>query len=104
MLLTFAVGSALAAVAAILNAYDTDMTPMMGFRALLAGIVAAIVGGIGSIAGAFLGGILVGLVQHGAAWVFPAQWQDTIVFAILILVLVARPQGLLGRPHRHARV
>jgi branched-chain amino acid transport system permease protein len=98
--LALVLGSALAGVAAILNAYDTDLTPMMGFRVVLVGIVAAIVGGIGSIPGAYAGGLLIGLVQQFAAWTLPGQWQEAVVFIILILMLVVRPQGLLNRPLR----
>ena len=73
------------------------MTPMMGFYALLMGVVAVIAGGIGSIPGAALGGLLVGMAQHLGVWKIPTQWQDTIVFLILIFFLLFRPQGFLGR-------
>ena len=98
----FAAGSVLAAVAAILVSFDTDISPTMGMSALLMGVVATIVGGIGSIRGALLGGLFVGIIQHLGAWKLPAQWQDTIVFSILILFLLARPQGILGKPLRTA--
>lgn len=104
ILFTFALGSALAAIASILISFDTDMTPMMGFNALLMGVVAAIVGGIGSIPGALLGGLLVGMAQHLGVWKLPTQWQDAIVFVILILFLLFRPQGFLGKPLRQAAV
>lgn len=104
IMLTFAIGSALAAVAAILVAYDTDLTPTMGFRALLMGVVAVIVGGIGSIPGYFLGGIFVGLAQHLGVWKLPTEWQDAIVFLVLILFLLLRPQGFLGTPLRRSTV
>jgi branched-chain amino acid transport system permease protein len=100
MLLVLALGSALGGLAAILSGYDTDLTPMMGFKAVLIGIVAAILGGMGSLPGAFFGGILIGLIQNFAAWFLPGQWQDTAIFAILVIVLVVRPQGLLNRPFR----
>lgn len=104
ILLAVALGSALAAVAAIFIALDTDMTPMMGFSALLMGVAAAIVGGIGSIPGSMLGGLLIGLAQHLGVWKLPTQWQDAIVFLILILFLLLRPQGFLGKPLRRATV
>jgi branched-chain amino acid transport system permease protein len=104
ILFTFILGSALAAIAAILISLDTDMTPMMGFYALLMGIVAVIAGGIGSIPGAALGGLLVGMAQHLGVWKLPTQWQDAIVFVILILFLLLRPQGFLGKPLRRAAV
>lgn len=104
ILLVFALGSALAAVAGILFAYDTNLTPTMGFNALLMGVVAVVVGGIGSVPGAILGGLLVGLSQHLGVWKLPTQWQDAIVFVILILFLLLRPQGFLGKPLRKAAV
>lgn len=104
ILFTFVLGSALAAVAAILISLDTDMTPMMGFYALLMGVVAVIAGGIGSIPGAALGGLLVGMAQHLGVWKIPTQWQDTIVFLILIFFLLFRPQGFLGRLVKKAAV
>jgi branched-chain amino acid transport system permease protein len=104
MLVVFALGSGLAAVAGILISCDTNLTPTMGFRALLMGVVAAIVGGIGSVPGAIVGGLFIGLVQHFGVWVLPTQWQDAIVFAVLILFLLVRPQGMLGTPLRKAAV
>jgi branched-chain amino acid transport system permease protein len=103
-LLVFAVGSGLAAVAGILISCDTTLTPTMGFRALLMGVVAAIVGGVGSVPGAIIGGMFIGLVQHFGISVLPTQWQDAIVFAILILFLLVRPQGVLGTPLKKAEV
>jgi branched-chain amino acid transport system permease protein len=104
ILLTFVLGSALAAVAAILISLDTDMTPLMGFYALLMGVVAVIAGGIGSIPGAALGGLLVGMAQHLGVWKISTQWQDTIVFLILIFFLLFRPQGFLGRVVKKATI
>lgn len=104
ILLVFAVGSGLAAGAAILISLDTDITPTMGFGALLLGVVAAVVGGIGSVPGSMLGGLLVGLTQHIGVWKLPTQWQDAIVFLILVAFLIARPQGFFGRPIKNAGV
>ena len=98
ILVIFALGSALAAVAAILIAYDTDLTPGMGFKSLLMAVVAVIAGGIGSIRGAFIGGLLVGLAQHLGVWRLPTQWQDAIMFVVLIIFLIVRPEGFLGKP------
>jgi branched-chain amino acid transport system permease protein len=104
VLFTFGTGSALAAVAGILVGYDTDLTPMMGFHALLMGVVAVIVGGVGSVPGAALGGLLVGIAQSFGVWKLPTQWQDAIVFVILILFLLFRPQGFLGKPLRSTTI
>jgi branched-chain amino acid transport system permease protein len=94
--IAFIVGSAVAAVAAILSGYDTDLTPMMGFRAILIGVVAAVIGGIGSIPGALCGGLLIGLTQTITAWWLPTQWQESLVFVILIIFLLVRPHGFFG--------
>jgi branched-chain amino acid transport system permease protein len=104
ILSSFIIGSALAAGAAILISLDTDMTPTMGFNALLMGVVAVIIGGMGSVPGAVLGGLLVGLAQNLGVWKLPTQWQDAIVFAVLILFLICRPQGFFGKPLRRSKV
>ena len=97
ILYAFSIGSFLAAVAAIMISFDTDMTPTMGFNALVMGVVAVIVGGIGSLPGAALGGLLIGLAQNLGVYWLPSKWQDTIAFVILILFLLFRPYGILGK-------
>jgi len=93
----FLIGSALAGLAGILVSYETNIEPTMGFNAILKGIIASIIGGIGSIPGAALGGLFLGLAENLGIWKLPAMWKDTIAFAVLIVFLLARPQGLLGR-------
>jgi branched-chain amino acid transport system permease protein len=93
----FLIGSALAGLAGILISYETNIEPTMGFNALLKGIIASIIGGIGSIPGAALGGLLLGLAENLGIWKLPAMWKDTIAFALLILFLLLRPQGILGK-------
>lgn len=100
----FAIGSFLAAVAAIMISFDTDMTPTMGFNALVMGVIAVIVGGIGSLPGAALGGLFIGLAQNLGVWQLPSKWQDTIAFVILILFLLFRPYGILGKKPQKAHV
>jgi branched-chain amino acid transport system permease protein len=68
----------------------------MGFLAGLKGFTAAVVGGIGSIPGAMLGGLLVGLLESYAQGYLGGQWSDVTVFAVLIFFLLVRPTGLLG--------
>ena len=97
ILYTFAIGSALAAVAAVLVAFDVDMTPTMGMNALMMGVVAVIIGGVGSIPGAALGGLLLGLAQHLGVWQISSKWQDAIAFVILLSFLLFRPYGFFGR-------
>jgi len=96
ILLSFLIGSALAGAAGVLIALETNIEPTMGFAAILKGIIAAIVGGIGSIPGAMFGGFFLGMAENlGIAWI-PSGWKDAIAFAILIVFLLARPRGFLG--------
>lgn len=104
ILYTFAIGSFLAAIASIMITFDTDMTPTMGFNALLMAVTAVIVGGVDSLPGAALGGLMTGLAQNLGVAVLPSQWQDTIAFVILILFLLFRPYGILGRKPQKAQV
>lgn len=96
---TFAIGSALAAIAGVLlcSAYPTLM-PTTGSMPGIKAFTAAVFGGIGSIPGAMLGGILLGLIQIFANAYLSTQLSDAIVFAVLIIVLLVKPAGLLGRP------
>ena len=95
---TFAIGSALAAVAGVLmcSAYPTLM-PTTGSMPGIKAFTAAVFGGIGSIPGAFLGGILLGIIEALAKAYLSTQLSNSIVFAVLIIVLLVRPAGLLGK-------
>lgn len=93
----FLIGSALAGVAGILISLETNLQPTMGFNAVLKGIIASIIGGIGSVPGALLGGVFLGLVENLGIGVVPAGWKDAISFGVLILFLLFRPQGIFGR-------
>jgi len=92
----FAIGSALAGVAGILISLETNIEPTMGFNAILKGIIASIIGGIGSIPGALFGGLFLGLAENLGIWKIQAGWKDTIAFAILIIFLLIRPSGIMG--------
>lgn len=92
-----AISSALVGIAGILTALDVDMVPTMGLRALVMGIVAYVVGGVGSVAGVVLGGLLLGTSQHLGLWRIGSQWQDAIAFVILITFLLLKPKGFLGK-------
>jgi len=96
ILTSFAIGSALAGSAGILISFETNIEPTMGFTAILKGVIASIVGGIGSIPGAVLGGFFLGLAENLGIWKIQAGWKDSIAFVILIIFLLVRPWGLLG--------
>ncbi|MDD3165024.1 MAG: branched-chain amino acid ABC transporter permease [Oscillospiraceae bacterium] len=96
---TFAIGSALAAIAGVLlcSAYPI-LTPTTGSMPGIKAFTAAVFGGIGSVPGAFLGGILLGIIEIFAKAYISTQLSDAIVFAVLIVVLLVKPTGLLGKP------
>ena len=96
--LTFAIGSGLAAIAGVLlcSAYPTLM-PTTGSMPGIKAFTAAVFGGIGSIPGAFVGGILLGVIEIFAGAYISTQLQNAIVFAVLIIVLLVKPDGLLGK-------
>ena len=95
---TFAIGSALAAVAGVLlcSAYPS-LSPYTGSMPGIKAFVAAVFGGIGSIPGAFIGGILLGIIENLAKAYISSQLSDAIVFSVLIIVLLVRPTGILGK-------
>ena len=96
--LTFAIGSALAAIAGVLlcSSYPA-LTPYTGAMPGIKAFVAAVFGGIGSIPGAFIGGILLGIIEILGKAYISSQLADAIVFAVLIIVLLVKPTGLLGK-------
>lgn len=95
---TFAIGSALAAAAGVLfGVYFNTIDPLMGIMPGLKAFVAAVLGGIGIIPGAMLGGIVMGLIESLVSGLGYSTWRDAIAFLILILVLLIKPTGLLGK-------
>ena len=96
--LTFAIGSALAAIASVLlcSAYPS-LTPYTGAMPGIKAFVAAVFGGIGSIPGAMIGGILLGVIEILGKAYISSQMADAIVFAVLIVVLLVKPTGILGK-------
>ena len=96
--LTFAIGSGLAAIAGVLlcSAYPT-LSPYTGAMPGIKAFTAAVFGGIGSIPGALIGGILLGVIEILGRAYISSQLSDAIVFAVLIIVLLVKPTGLLGK-------
>ena len=95
--LTFLIGGALAGAAGLIfGAYNNFVWFQQGFRFGLLAFTAAVVGGIGNIQGAFVGGVLIGILAAFSDFRFDPRWTQAAVFAILILVLVFRPSGILG--------
>ena len=95
---TFLIGSALAGAAGVLvGIYYNSLSPLMGVNIGTKTFVAAVVGGIGSIPGAMCGGLIIGLVETFVAMVGLSTWKDAVVYAILIVILLVKPTGLLGK-------
>lgn len=98
---TFLIGGFMAGIAGAMMGFQCVIEPMMGFAPGLKAFIAAVVGGIGSIPGAVLGGFLIGVIENMVVYLgVPTGYKDIASFLILILVLCARPQGILGKTHR----
>jgi len=96
-MVSFALGSALAAAAGTLWAVSGQVfNPYMGSIPAIKAFAIIIIGGLGSIPGAVIGGLLYGIAENGAAYLLGGMWKDAISFIILIVVLIIRPTGLFG--------
>ena len=96
---TFVIGAALAAVAGLLlGLYYGVANPHIGFIAGLKAFTAAVLGGIGSIPGAMLGGLILGITESMTAGYFSTEYKDVVSFSLLVLILLFKPTGLLGKP------
>ena len=93
----FFIGAMYAAMAGIINGHDTAVQPRMGLLLLLKGWIASVVGGIGNLYGALVGGFVLGVVEQFGIWDLAGEWKDAIAFVLLILFLSFWPQGLLPR-------
>jgi len=96
--MTFALGSALAAAAGVLvGVYYNSIDPLMGMMPGIKAFIAAVVGGIGILPGAMMGGVIMGLVEAMVSGFFSSTLRDAAAFLILILILLYKPAGLLGK-------
>lgn len=93
----FLIGAGIAGWAGILVGYDTGIEPTMGLQLFLKGVIAAIVGGIGSVSGGLLGGFVLGFVENFGIWKISGEWKDAIAFGLLIIFLLFRPSGIIKK-------
>jgi len=98
--LVFLVSAILASIAALASAFDTGFDPYGGLNIVLIGMVATIIGGRGSLFGAAIAGLLLGIVRSQVVWYGSSRWEEAVTFLLLSLFLFVRPQGLLGRKLR----
>ncbi|MEN3358740.1 MAG: branched-chain amino acid transport system permease protein [Mycobacteriales bacterium] len=102
---TFLIGGMMAGAAAMLYGTFFELTSYnVGFLLGIKAFTAAVLGGIGNIRGALLGGLALGLIENYGASIFGTEWRDVVAFAVLVLVLMFRPTGLLGEALTRARV
>jgi branched-chain amino acid transport system permease protein len=102
-LLSMVLGSALVGWPALLQTVDTGVQPSIGLNAVLIAAVAAIAGGLGSVEGAYLGALLVGVAEMLPLAVLPTEWQSATAFIVLIIFVLIRPTGFFGRTLWSAR-
>lgn len=101
-ILTFALAGFISGIAGFWYAFERTLEPGRGLVAVLAAIIASVVGGSGRISGAILGAFLLAILETLAVTILPGAWKHTVVYALLILFLLIRPQGLLGAADRTA--
>jgi branched-chain amino acid transport system permease protein len=99
-IIAFGVGSFLAGVGAVLVSLDVGIDPNMGLPIFLVAAISLIVGGVKTFTGAALGGLFLGIIQNMAILKTSARWQDLVTFSILIIFLLFRPQGIMGKRRR----
>lgn len=100
--IAFLIGSILIVPAAVLTTYTSGLQPSIGAVITLVSIAAAIVGGIGSLWGAALGGLLLGIAENVGVWQLSSSWKPAITFGVLLVFLMLRPGGMVGRGARRS--
>ena len=95
--IVFFIGAVFAALAGLLSGHDTAIQPRMGLLLLLKGWIASVVGGIGNLYGAIVGGFILGLLEQFGIWDLAGEWKDVISFIVLIVFLAFWPNGLIPR-------
>lgn len=103
-LLTYAIGSAIAAPAGIIVAMDVGAEPYRGTAYVLLASVGVILGGIGSIPGAMVGAVFLGLLENLGIWQIPSEWQSAISFGVFLIFIVVKPRGFFGRKIQSAEI
>ena len=93
----FFIGAVYAALAGVLSGHDTAIQPRMGLLLLLKGWIASVVGGLGNLYGAIVGGFALGMVEQFGIWDLAGEWRDVVSFGVLILFLSFWPKGLVPR-------
>ena len=94
---TFAVGITLAGIAGVSTSISYSFDPYFGFLFSLKALIAVALGGLGSVEGALLGGIILGALESLSSYTISAGWADAVAYAVFLIILVIRPEGLLGR-------
>jgi len=100
-LMVFVIGSILVVPAAIIQVIATGANPAVGHHIVMISLAASIVGGIGSLSGAAIAGILIGVAETLALLVVGSQWTEAVSFLILFVFIIVRPAGIFGRAHAH---
>ena len=95
--IVFFIGAVFAALAGLLSGHDTAIQPRMGLLLLLKGWIASVVGGIGNLYGAIVGGFALGMVEQFGIWDLAGEWKDVVSYLVLVLILLFWPKGLLPR-------
>ncbi len=93
----FLLGAAIAGLTGIMVGFDTGMDPNIGFGLLLKAVICCIIGGVGNVYAGMIGALLLAVIENVGVWYFSAEWKDLIAFAVLIIFLVVRPQGIWKR-------